>query len=112
MNISAFLIALIGAFFAAVSQYLLKLAANKQYSKAIYNYINPYVMGGYLLLFAITLANLYTLRYLPLYILPLIEATSFIHVAILSTCLLKEKQSKRKIIGLSLIIIGVIVATI
>ena len=44
--------------------------------------------------------------------LPMIEATSFIHVAIISSVFLKEKQSKRKLIGLVMIIAGVILASI
>ena len=112
MKTSALFIALFGSFFAAVSQYLLKLSANKTYSKPIYNYLNFYVISGYAILFAITIANLYTLRYLPLYMLPMIEATSFIHVAIISSVFLKEKQSRRKLIGLVMIIAGVILASI
>lgn len=112
MNISALIIALFGAFLGAVSQYLLKLSANKSYSKPIYNYLNIHVISAYAILFLITVANLYTLRFLPLYMLPMIEATSFIHVAIISSVLLKEKQSKKKLFGLVLIIVGVILATI
>ncbi len=112
MNNLALFIALTGALLGAVSQFMLKLAANKNYKTGLQQYANPLVIGAYLLLIIITLANLYSLRFIPISLMPLIEATSYVHVAIIGYFFLKENISTKKIIGLALIIIGLIIASI
>ncbi|NMD37066.1 MAG: EamA family transporter [Christensenellaceae bacterium] len=112
MNKLALFIALTGAFLGVVSQFMLKLAANKKYKNGLQQYFNPLVIGAYLLLLIITMANLYSLKFIPISLMPLIEATSYVHVAVIAYFFLKESISPKKLLGLCLIIIGLIIASI
>jgi drug/metabolite transporter (DMT)-like permease len=49
------------------------------------------------------------LRYLPLSMSPILESASYIFVSIMGYFLLKEKFSRRKIAGLALILLGILV---
>lgn len=108
----ALLIALAGTFLGSLSQYLLKKAAGKSYASRLAAFLNPQVLFAYALFFAVTLANLFSLKYLPLYLLPVIEATSYVYVALFAALLLKERVGWRRRIGLALIILGVLIASL
>ncbi|MDY5730784.1 MAG: EamA family transporter [Eubacteriales bacterium] len=104
-------IAFFGAFLGAVSQLLLKQAANRHY-KGLRMYANPYVMSAYFIFFAITFANVFALRYIPLFLLSLIEASGYIYVAVFSAFVLKERIRKKQGIGLLLILAGILIASL
>lgn len=108
----ALLIALLGAFFSSLSQYLLKRAAEKPGANRLQGLLQPQVLLAYAIFFLVLVANLFTLKHLPLYVLPLIEATSYVYVALLSFFVLKEKLSKRKLLGLLCIVAGVVIASL
>lgn len=111
-NYFALFISLFGAFLAAITQYLLKKEASIEHSSLIGAYLNLRVISAYTILLIITAMNLYALKFLPISLMPMIEATSFIHVAIISHFFLHEKISKKKILGLVLIMIGLLIASI
>lgn len=111
-NSLALLVALTGAFLSAVSQYLLKRAAEKNHQNALQSLLEPRVLFAYGIFFVVLLANLFTLKYLPLYLLPIIEASSYVYVALLSVFVLKEPLSKRKILGLLCILAGVVLSSL
>lgn len=108
----ALLVALTGAFLSALSQYLLKRAAEKSHQNALRSLLQPKVLLAYSIFFVVLLANLFTLKYLPLYLLPIIEASSYVYVALFSVFLLKEPLSKRKFLGLLCILAGVVLASL
>lgn len=105
-------ILLVSVFIAAVSQILLKISANKTYSSKLREYLNLYVMTGYGLLFGSTILTMLALRVLPLSMSPLIESVSYIFVSVMGYFILKEKFTKKKIIGLIFILIGVLVVSL
>lgn len=97
---------------AAISQVLLKKSAMKQYSYRWGDYLNPYVIGAYALLFLSMFLTIYAYKGVDLKTGPVIEATSYIYVAILSAVFLKEKISGKKKLGLAIITAGVIISTV
>ena len=102
-------ILLVSVLISSVSQILLKISAKKTYPSRIREYLNPYVIVGYGLFFGCTLISMYALKVVPLSMAPMLEATGYIFVAILSYLFLRERLSKRQFIGFALIIIGMIV---
>ncbi|SHJ08789.1 EamA-like transporter family protein [Clostridium amylolyticum] len=103
------LIMMISVLVAAISQILLKISANKEHKNIINEYLNPHVILGYVLLFASTILTILALRGMELKNLPIIEASGYIYVLIFSALVLKEKITKKKIIGNIIIILGIIV---
>ena len=96
-------------FISSVSQVLLKIAANKTYDKKIKEYLNPIVITAYGIFFISTLLTMYALRYVPLTMSPIIESASYIFVPILGIFLLREKVTKRRWLGMGIMLIGIII---
>ena len=89
---------------ASYSQILLKKGALE---KNIY--INKYTIVGYTLMVVSTLFTLVGYKGISLSLSQMLQALSFITVAIFSYIFLKEKVTKRMIIGTILICIGIII---
>ena len=102
----------VSVFIASISQILLKKSAMKEYNYLFGDYLNPYVIGAYALLFLSMFLTIYAYKGVNLKTGPAIEATSYIYIAILSAIFLKEKISSKKVLGLLLIMAGVLVSTL
>ena len=102
-------IMLIGTFVSAVSQVLLKLAANKTYDSKIREYLNPFVIVAYGIFFLATLMNVIAYKVVPLSMGPILEATSYIYVTAFGVLIFKERINAKKVIALALIIIGIVI---
>jgi small multidrug resistance pump len=100
---------LVSVFISAISQIVLKKAANKTYKSTIAEYMNPLVIGAYGMFFLSTILTTFSLKSVPLSLLPILESTSYLYVTVLGYFVLKEKFTKRKLLGLGLILIGIIV---
>ena len=98
---------IISIMIARVSQIILKKGAKQ---KNIY--INKYTILGYFLMFISTLFTLIGYKGVELSLSGILQALSFIFVPILSCMFLKEKITKKTIIGISLIVLGIIVYSI
>lgn len=94
---------------AAASQMMLKKSAQKRYPSKLREYLNPLVIIAYALFFGTTLISMYALKVVPLSMSPILEASGYIFVAILSYIFLKEKMSKKQLLGMALIIAGIVV---
>ena len=104
------LIALLVVFVAACAQMLLKQGARKGYTPWWRQYINPWVIGGYAIMFASMVANIWCMhRGLQLKELSIIESLSYLSVPALSWLLFKEQITRRKALAITIILIGVIV---
>lgn len=106
------LILVSGSLVSAVSQIMLKKSAQKEYPNKIKEYLNPSVIIAYILFFATTFISLYALKVVPLSMAPILEASGYIFVAVLSYIFLKERLTKRQFIGMALIILGIIVYSV
>ncbi len=94
---------------ASFSQVLLKLSAKKTYKNKISEYLNPHVIIAYALFFSTTLITVTCFNFIDLSTGVIIESTGYIFVGFLSYVFLKEKYSKRKLIGTLLIFVGVFI---
>ena len=102
-------ILIISVLVSSVSQILLKLSAKKTYPSKLREYLNPYVIVGYGLFFGCTLISMFALKVVPLSMAPVLEATGYIFVSAFSFLFLKEKLTRRQLIGIALILIGIVV---
>ncbi|MBQ7066340.1 MAG: EamA family transporter [Lachnospiraceae bacterium] len=103
---------LISVLIASISQILLKKSAMKHYSYKWGDYLNPYVICAYGMLFCSMFLTIFAYRGVDLKTGPVIEAVSYIYVAVLSAIFLKEKITKRKKAGLIVIVIGVVISNL
>lgn len=102
-------IMLISILISSVSQIMLKKSAEKTYPSKLKEYLNPTVIIAYILFFGCTFISMYALKVVPLSMSPVLEASGYIFVAVLSYIFLKEKMTKKQLIGMALIIIGILV---
>ena len=100
--------AIAGAFITALSQILLKTQANTTGKKGfLQKFLNIRVIVSYGLLFLSLFCNQLALRRVPMAVLPCITATSFIWVFLFGFLILRERPSKRKIVGVAIILVGI-----
>ena len=105
---SGVLIYLITPLLSAVSQLILKKAADNPKLTGIRAYLNTPVILAYGLFFGCMLLNVVALRTLDLTIASVLEASGYIYVMALSFFFLKEKITLRRLIGNIVIVVGII----
>ena len=103
------ILALTSVLIGAISQILLKTAANTQRDSFLKKFLNITVILAYGMMFGSSLCSLFALRHLPLNLMPVFQATSFFWILILSRLILKEKILKQNIVGICIIFFGIIV---
>ncbi len=91
------------------SQILLKKSAREKHESILKEYLNAYVLIGYGMMVASTLLIIAAYHGLDYKNGPIIEALGYILVMLLSYAFFKERVGIKKIIGYSMILIGVIV---
>lgn len=94
---------------ASVSQILLKKSAMKTYASIVREYVNPFVIGGYGLLFLSMLLTIYAYSGMDYKNGPVIESFGNVIVLVLGCFFLKEKLSLRKLLGIGCIMLGMAV---
>ena len=103
------ILALTSVIIGAVSQILLKTAANTKRDSFLKKFLNVTVIVAYGMMFGSSLCSMFALRQLPLNLMPVFQATSFFWVLILSRLILKEKILKQNVVGICIIFFGIIV---
>ena len=106
------LLFIFSVFISSCSQILLKKGANKTYKNIIQEYMNPLVIGAYSIFLLSSFLTMYSYKYVPLSIGPMIEAMGYVFVAVLGRIFLKEKINKKTAIGMALILIGIVICSI
>lgn len=91
----------------SVSQIMLKMSTLKHYDSKIKEYLNPLVIIAYGIFFASSFITLLSYKYVPLSMGPVLESSGYIFVGYLGYFILKEKLSKRKLIGMLIIFFGI-----
>lgn len=95
---------------AAGAQMLLKQGAKNQYSTFICQYLNPWVIGGYSIMGASLLLNIFCLsRGVQVKEVSIIESLSYLFVPIFSLWFFKEKITWRKAAAIVVIMTGVVI---
>ncbi len=110
MSISHVFIYIFSVFISSVSQILLKTSANKKYESRIREYLNPRVIIAYGIFFIATFVTIIAYKGIPLSLGPILETTGYLWVSLLGYFILKEKISRRKIIGLIVVVAGIVVS--
>ena len=103
------LIFLCSVMISSISQVLLKSSAGKTYENKLQEYLNPKVIIAYGMFFLATLVTILAYKHVSLSMGGILEASGYIFVAVLSYIFLHEKISKRKMLGLALILVGIAV---
>ena len=111
-NIIGILIVLIGTFFSAISQVLLKQSANMEYKNPLWEYLNWRVILAYGIFFGVLLLNTWCYTKVDMKFGPVIDTAAYVFVLLFSWRILKEKISRGKIIGNLIIILGILVYTL
>lgn len=104
-----YLLGLLSVTIASFSQVLLKKGAMRQYDSLIREYLNGFVIVGYLMMFGSVFLTMIVYRGLDFMSVPVLEAVGYILVPILSYFFFKEKLSRKKVIGIIFILAGICV---
>lgn len=97
-------------FISAVSQIILKKSAMQNNESILKEYLNIKVIVAYFIFFVSSLLTIYAYKGVPLSMGAMLETTGYFWVAVLGRLFLKEEIGYKKIVGLSVIIIGIIIA--
>lgn len=105
-----YLIVILSVFLASCSQMLLKQGARQEYEVWWRQYVNGWVISGYVILFSTMVMNIFAMsRGVKVQEVSIIEAISYLFVPVLSFVIFKEKLTWRKIAAILIIITGVMV---
>ena len=102
-------IGLLSVIIASFSQILLKKGAMKKYDSFIKEYLNVFVILGYIMMFGSVFLTMLVYRGLNFMSVPVLEAVGYVLVPVLSYFFFKEKLTKRKIMGSFFILAGICV---
>ena len=95
-------------FLSSCSQLLLKKSANKAHDNFLHTMLNWRVIVGYVIFFCSLLINITAMRNgVKLKDMPILESLGYVFVPILACLFLKEKITKRTLLSISLILIGI-----
>lgn len=94
---------------ASISQVLLKKSTQNAYDTVLKEYFNPYVIGGYGLLFVSMLLTVYAYSGMDYKNGPVIESLGNVMVLILGAVVFGERISIRKMAGIVCIMAGIAV---
>lgn len=108
--VTSYVLAIAAVIISSASQVLLKKKASKAPKNFIMKFLNGPVILSYILLFGSMALNSLALRQMDMAVLPCITATSFLWIMVLSAIFLGEKPTKRKVIGVLMILAGVMVS--
>jgi len=102
-----YILAIFNVFIAAVAQMMLKKSAASPHKSMWREYLNPWVIGGYILMLFSLISNVFVLgKGVLLKEMGAIGALSYLFVPMLAFFLFKEKFSKRQLIAITLIVLG------
>ncbi|MCE5342862.1 MAG: DMT family transporter [Eubacteriales bacterium] len=109
---SGAIIYLITPLVAAVSQLMLKRAADDPQHTGIRFYVNTRVILAYVLFLGCMVMNVIALQTLALTVASVLEASGFLYVMVLGRLFLKEKLTPKKLVGNALIVAGIVITLI
>ncbi len=107
-----YLLGFLSVLIADVSQILLKKAAGREYKSFLKSYLNFRVIFAYSLFALSTVFNMIALKPLGLSKSPVWQAMGQVFVVFLSYFVLNEKITKKKLVGVGIIITGIIISAL
>ncbi len=106
------ILALVSVFISAISQVILKKAAQKEYASVIQEYLNFPVISAYGIFFLATVLTVLAYKGIPLSMGGVLESTGYIYVTFFGWKLFHERITAKKLIALALIIAGICIYSI
>lgn len=106
---SYIIIFLVGVLTGSCAQIILKISSKEEHKNIITEYVNVKVITAYAMFFGAVFINVIALKGIDVKEAPVLEAFGYIFILILSSIILKEKITKKKIIGNLIIIVGIII---
>jgi drug/metabolite transporter (DMT)-like permease len=100
---------LISVIIASISQVLLKKSTLISHGGIIKEYLNPYVIGGYGLLGVSMVLTVYAYSGMAYKNGPIIESLGNVFVLIFGYFVFGERISRKKIFGIGIIILGILI---
>ena len=94
------------------SQVLLKPSANKKHSSTLGEYLNIRVIAAYGIFFLSTLLTMLALRHVPYTYSPMVESMSYLFVPVFGVLILHEKISRRRMLGIGIMLAGILIYTL
>ena len=91
---------------------ILKKSSSKRYKTRIAEYTNPMVVVAYSIFFGATFCVIFAYKGIPLSLGPILAASEYLFVAVLSKLFLKENINRKKLLGLTVIVFGIIIYSI
>lgn len=105
-----YLVVILSVFAAACSQMLLKRGAKEEYPSFWRQYVNGWVISGYVILGCTVLVNIWAMsKGVQMKEVSMLETLSYLFVPTLAWVLFKEKVTVKKVIWIAVIIVGLIV---
>jgi small multidrug resistance pump len=111
-NLWFVLLFLLSTLISSFSQILLKKSAQRIYPNRIREYLNPLVIIAYFLFFGCTILVAYSYRGISISLGPVLEASAYIYIMLLSLLFLKETITVKKIVGNLLIVVGICIFSV
>lgn len=103
------LVIIAGVFVASFAQTLLKRSANEKHKNSISAFLNIKVISAYMLIAVSMFLSFIGLRKVPLSYTPIPESLGQVFVLLFSYFLLGESVSKKKMLGILLILVGIVI---
>ena len=103
------LVWIISVLISSIAQVMLKAEANRKHESRLKEYLNPMVISAYGIFFLSTFLTMYALKYVPLTYSPVIEPLSYIFVPVIGVLVLKEKISRRRVLGIMIMLVGIVI---
>lgn len=100
---------LLSVFVSSVSQILLKKSAQETHKNYLAEYLDIRVIVAYGMFFGATLITVFALKVVPVSLGTVLESAGYLFVTVLGVIFLKEKVSRRKWIGLTITVIGILI---
>lgn len=105
-----YIFVVLGILACSLSQLLLKKSANKSHMARIYEIVNPWVMMAYGVFMISMLVNIWAMsKGLKLKEMAMLESLGYVFVPLLSVLFLNEKMTRRAIMAVLVILVGVTV---
>ena len=105
-----YILVISSVFLAACAQMLLKQGARQEYAQWWRQYMNGWVIGGYAIMFATMMLNIFAMsKGIQVKEVSIIESMSYLFVPALSFVIFKEKLTWRRTLAIAVIITGVII---
>ncbi len=99
----------LGVFISSVAQVLLKKSAGRNYENLLREYMNWMVITGYGMMLLATVCSVMAYRVIPISMGMVLDSMGYIFVTVFGNMFFKETLSKRRLLALLLIILGIMV---